>query len=506
MAAGPPGGSIRDPRRPVNDVFDWLSADAERVIETSCAWVFLTGERALKLKKPVDYGFLDFTTPQKRRWALERELAFNRVTAPEIYQAVRRVTRDAGSLTFDGPGEAVDYVLQMRAFDPADVLSEQPEAVDGALADRLGRTIARFQSAAEVRPEGGGVKALGFTIRTNHENLRTVAAELGAAEVEQLIAATDAAFAAAGPLLERRRAEGFARRCHGDLHLGNILLQAGEPVLFDCIEFNDLLSEIDVLYDVAFTVMDLGFRGRAEAANRLLSAYLDEAARSFPPDLWDGLSALPLMLSARAGVRAHVTANQGETGLARAYLAAALRHLEPAPATLTAIGGLSGTGKTTLARMIAPALGRAPGAVILRSDEIRKRLMGVDPLERLPPAAYDAEIGERVYAELLSLARRVLATGQSVVLDAVFLRLGEREAAAALARELSVPFRGVWLQGPAAVLRGRLAARQGDASDAGPATLETQLAHDAGRIDWDIFDATDLPAAAARITGADPRN
>ncbi|MEJ0067234.1 MAG: phosphotransferase [Caulobacteraceae bacterium] len=168
------------------------------------------------------------------------------------------------------------------------MLSEQPQRVDGALAEALGRTIARFQAKAEVRPQGGGVKALGYTIRTNAANLRALTQKLGVQAVEDGIAATDAAFAAVSPLLERRRAEGFARRCHGDLHLANILLEDGKPVLFDCIEFNDLLSEIDVLYDVAFLIMDLAFRGRGEAANRVLNAYLDEAARHFPPDLWDG--------------------------------------------------------------------------------------------------------------------------------------------------------------------------------------------------------------------------
>jgi aminoglycoside phosphotransferase family enzyme/predicted kinase len=480
-------------------VFDWLSAGADRVIETSCAWVFLTGEWALKLKKPVDYGFLDFSTPGKRRWAIERELAFNRVTAPAIYRAVHRVTESGGELALDGDGETLDYVLEMRAFDPAAVLSEQPERVHGALAEGLGRTIARFQAEAAANPDGGGVKALGFTIRTNADNLRDFADQLGAEGVEQVIAATDAAFAVAAPLLERRRAEGFARHCHGDLHLGNILLEDGAPVLFDCIEFNDLLSEIDVLYDAAFTMMDLGFRGRTEAANRLLNGYLDEVARAFPANLWDGLAALPLMLAARAGVRTHVTANQGDLGAARAYLAAAAAHLTPQAPTLTAIGGLSGTGKTTLARQLAPKLCRAPGAAVLRSDEVRKRLTGVGPLDKLPPSAYEPQMSGRVYGEMFAATRRVLAAGHSVVLDAVFLRPDERQGAAAVAAEIGVPFRGLWLQGAPDMLAERLGARTGDASDAGPATLEEQLGRDPGPVDWEIVDASDLAGAAARF-------
>jgi len=211
------------------------------------------------------------------------------------------------------------------------------------------------------------------------------------------------------------------------------------------------------------------------------------------------LAALPLMQSARASVRAHVTANQGELEAARAYLAAAARHLAPPPPTLTAIGGLSGTGKTTLARQIAPRLGGAPGAVILRSDEIRKRLAGVPPTERLPPEAYGPGTSARVYDEMMVIARRVLAAGRAVVLDAVFLRPEEREAAAQIGVDAGVPFQGAWLQGQAPMLAERLAARAGDASDAGPATLEDQLTRDPGRIDWAILDADDLGAAAARL-------
>jgi uncharacterized protein len=486
--------------RRIVSVHDWLAVRAERVIETSCAWVFLEGKRALKVKKPVDYGFLDFSTLEKRRWAIERELRFNQATAPDIYRAVRNITREADGFALDGEGKMVEVALEMRRFDPDAVLSQHPDDVDDALAETLGRTIARFHARAEVRPEGGGVKALGYTIRTNAEHLRAMSGVLGVEAVEAVVAVTDKAFAAASPLLELRRAQGFGRRCHGDLHLGNILLENGAPVLFDCIEFNDLLSEIDVLYDVAFLIMDLWFRGRREPANRVLNAYLDEAARAFPHALWDGLALLPLLLATRALVRAHVTANQGEPGAARAYLAAATDHLKPPPARLIAIGGLSGTGKTTLARRVAPDLGGAPGAVILRSDEIRKRLAGVGPLDRIRRGSYTSRRSAETYGEMFRLAGRLLDAGRTVVLDAVFLGSDLRAAAEGLALEAGVPFHGMWLEGQADQLRARLDARRGDASDADAAVLEEQLTRDVGPITWTIADAGDLATAARLLT------
>ena len=483
----------------------WLAEGADEVIDTSCAHVFLRGEVALKVKRPVDFGFLDFSTLEKRRWALERELKFNKATAPDIYRALRRVTRAAGGgLELDGSGETVDFALEMRRFDPKAVLSEQPQALTGDLAETLGRTIARAHIGARVTPEGGGIKALGYTIRTNSEHLRALADRLGPDAVERVVTGTDAAFAALGPLLEARRAAGFARQSHGDLHLGNILLENGAPIPFDCIEFNDLLSEIDTLYDLAFLIMDLCFRDRADAANRVLNAYLDEAARGMPEGLLAGLAALPLMLSARASVRAHVAAYQGEIELARAYLAAAEAHLKPAPPVLMALGGVSGTGKTTLARRVAPRIGAAPGAVILRSDEVRKRLLGFGPTQAAPTEAYSREDMRKPYAAMLDEAEIALKAGRSVILDATYLDPADRTAAQALAARLGVTFDGVWLTAPQAVLEARVAARRGDASDATVPVLREQLARDVGPLAWRQVDATETSAAADSILAPSP--
>jgi aminoglycoside phosphotransferase family enzyme/predicted kinase len=480
---------------PQEEAGAWLAGRSEQVIETALARVFLTQGAAYKQKRAVDFDYVDFTTPARRLWALERELAFNRATAPDIYRALRRITRRPdGGLEFDGPGEVLDQVLEMRRFADGAVLSTCPEAMDGEMAEALGREIARIHAEAPIRDVSG----LAYTVPSNAHVLTELAAELGEAETARLIAATEAEHERRRALLEARAGQGFSRRCHGDLHLGNILLEAGRPVLFDCIEFNDALSDIDVLYDLAFLLMDLDFRGRREPAVRVLSAYLDEGARRFPASLWEGLQALPLMLSVRAAVRAHVSAHSGDAALGRRYLAAALAQLEPAAPILAAVGGRSGSGKSSLSRKIAPSLGAAPGAVVLRSDAIRKRWAGLSPTEPAPPAAYTADADAAVFEALFATAETLLRAGRAVVLDATFLRPELRERAESVARSAGAPFHGIWLDAPAVVLEARVAARRGDASDADLAVLRSQLARDPGPMRWAVIDAAQTIEAAAR--------
>jgi aminoglycoside phosphotransferase family enzyme/predicted kinase len=486
------------------EVAAWLAGGSERVIETALARVFLTRETAFKQKRRVNPGYVDFTTAETRLWALERELAFNRPAAPDIYRAVRRVTRRAdGGLELDGPGATVDHLLEMRRFPDEAVLAARPQAVDGDLAEGLGRAIARFHAQAPRREASG----LGFTVSSNARLLRALATDLGRPQVDRLEAATDAEFARLAPLLSGRAAQGFSRRCHGDLHLGNILVEAGRPVLFDCIEFNDAISDIDVLYDLAFLLMDLAFRGREDAAVRVLSAWLDEAARSFPETIWDGLAALPLMLSVRAAVRTHVQAHSGDLAGARAYLAAAIGHLSPPPPVLAAVGGLSGSGKSTFARAVAPGLGASPGAVVLRTDEIRKRLLGVAATEPVGREAYTAAFYAQVYDTLFAEAERMLRAGRAVVLDATFTDPGLRARAEALAARCGAPFAGAWLEVPVRVMEARVAARTGDASDANLEVLHAQIAAlDRAAVTWTPVDAAqEVAAAAAAWRARQPR-
>ncbi|HZZ31324.1 MAG TPA: AAA family ATPase [Phenylobacterium sp.] len=473
---------------------------SERAIETACARIFLAGGVAWKLKRNVDLGYVDFSTRERRKWALDRELEFNRDAAPDIYRRVRAITAKPGEdFAWEGDGEIVEYALEMRRFDDSAVLSNDPGAIDGAMAEALGRTIAGFHAKAPLRPEGGW-SALAFTVGSNAHLLRDLTDGLDHHRVELLVARTAEELARQKHLLEARRDQGFSRRCHGDLHLGNILVEDGKPILFDCIEFNDLLSDLDVQYDLAFLLMDLDFRGRRGAGMRVLSAYLDAAARSFPDQLWAGLKALPLMLSVRAAVRAHVSAHAGDLALSRAYVEAAIAHLSPPPPVLAAVGGFSGTGKTTFSRAIAPALGASPGAIVLRTDEARKRLAGAGPLERLPPEIYTPEFYARVYDLVFDTARRLLKAGRAVVLDATFAEPALRARAEALAAECAVAFHGAWLQAPVAVLEARVGGRAGDASDATVQVLHDQIArHGGDSVGWMKVDATaPIGEAAAR--------
>jgi hypothetical protein len=483
---------------PEAELVAWLKAQSERMIETACARVFLAGDAAWKVKRNADLGYVDFRTLERRKWALDRELAFNQAAAPDIYRAVRTITREAdGGFAWAGAGEAVDYALEMRRFDDGAVLAADPSAIDGDLAEALGRMIARLHAAAPLRPQGG-YSSLAFTTGSNARLFAELADRLDPGRIAAMIALTEAELSRQRPLLEARAAQGFARRCHGDLHLANILVEDGRPVLFDCIEFNDLLSDLDVQFDLAFLLMDLDFRGRRDAAVRVLSAYLDEAARHFPPQLWEGLAALPLMLSIRAAVRTHVTAHGGEADTARAYLEAAIGHLSPPPPVLAAVGGFSGTGKTTFARAVAAGLGRAPGAVVLRTDEARKRLAGAGPVDRLARETYTPEFYARAYETVFDTARAVLKAGQAVVLDATFTEPALRARAEALAAECGVPFRGAWLEAPVAVLEARVVARTGDASDATLEVLHDQIARYGGQaVGWARVDATAATATAA---------
>jgi aminoglycoside phosphotransferase family enzyme/predicted kinase len=476
-------------------------APVER-IETHAAIVFLAGERAFKIKRPVRYSFLDFTSLAQREATLRHEFELNRRTAPELYRRVVPIVRASdGVLRLGGEGEPVEWALEMARFpDEArlDRVAERGE-LDAALAEALGREVFRFHADLEPLTDAGGAAAMREVAAGNAEDLRRLVPETFAREaVERLLAATDARLEAASALLDRRRAEGFVRFCHGDLHLENLVLQGGRPVPFDCVEFNDAFAKIDVWYDLAYLLMDLLWRDLPLAAHRCFQAYLDAGG-----DLV-GVGLLPLFLAVRATVRAKVegfAANLAEAAedsarlrtLARSYLDLAARLLDPPGPRLVAVGGLSGTGKTTLARLLAPDIGSPPGAVILRSDLVRKELMGVAPTERLPEAAYRSRVGAQVYAELHARAADLLRAGHCVIVDAVSGAPKQKAALAEVARAAGVPFTGLWLEAPLAELKQRVDRRTGDASDADSAVVRRQARGHLGAGGWRTVDARGAP-------------
>jgi aminoglycoside phosphotransferase family enzyme/predicted kinase len=481
------------------------------IIETHASLVFLAGKCVFKLKRAVKYPYLDFSTPELRRAACTAELKLNRRTAPQLYLEIRAVSRGPdGNIRWgrrDGDpgsaGEPLDFVVVMRRFDQHDLLENLAVAggLSAALMHALTAHIVSFHEKAEHRLDRGGAAAMTEVTETNIRVLRdSRAACFSAAQVDRLESGLYGELARRARLLDERRQAGKVRRVHGDLHLRNICLVDGQPLLFDCVDFSEELASIDVLYDLAFLLMDLDHRRHQDVANLVLNRYLDLTEED------EGLTLMPLFLALRAVIRAHVTATMAEHGWgsgdapaafaeARRYLDEAETALLPRPARLVAVGGFSGSGKSALAAALAPELGRKPGARILRSDVLRKLRFGTEPERPLPPEAYTAEVNALVYRDLCARAAVALRAGYSVVIDAVALRGAERNSFAAVAAAAGVSFTGLWLEAPAQTMLARLGARRGDASDASREVLAQQLSRDPGAIDWARIDAGDAPDA-----------
>jgi aminoglycoside phosphotransferase family enzyme/predicted kinase len=471
-----------------------------RRIDTHAASVFLAGERALKVKRAVRFPFLDYSTLEKRKRACEAEIEVNRPFAPTIYRGVTAITQaQDGGLALGGNGVPVEWAVEMRRFDEAQTLDHLAAAhrIDAALADALGRAVA--DAHRSMRPIDGGawIAAVGSYIDEHRDAFLAAPDVLAADAVKDFEAAQRAAYRRILPLLRERSRLGFIRRIHGDLHLGNIVLIDGKPVAFDAIEFSDIIAAGDLLYDLAFLLMDLIARDLRGVPDIVLNRYLTEA---HDPSHLDALAALPFLLSMRAAIRAKVVLaryHQVETearkplaGETRAYFALAQRLIAPPPPRLVAIGGLSGTGKSALARALAPALLPEPGAVVVRSDVERKALYGVSETEKLPPEAYAREVTKRVYAVLTARAARIVRAGHSAIVDAVFSHPDERATIVAAAQAAGVAFRGLFLTAPLSVRTARIGTRAADASDADAAVAAAQETYELGPLEWPTVDAS----------------
>jgi hypothetical protein len=466
-------------------------------VETHGAMIFLLPDRVLKLKRDVAYSFMDFGTPEKRRAACLNEVALNRRTAPDLYCGTLPIVADGdgGDLYFGPPDtwpeNAVETVLTMRRFDNtlADVSPSDEELTE------LAEAVASFhEQETPLTGHGGGAAMAGiqegnlvFLDRDGH---------VDPGLCDALGRAARAMLDRVAPRIDRRAADGAVRHCHGDLHLANVCRWHEHPVPFDCIEFNDSFAQIDTLYDLAFLLMDLDRSGRRDGAGLVLNRYLE-----IRPDEIGALDLLPLYLSMRAQVR-------GKVGLAAAdladdeaaarqrseavdFLTRALEYLSPAPPMLVAVGGPSGSGKSTLARRLAPHIGPAPGAFIARSDAIRKHLYGDGALtDALPKSAYSTAASVATYAEMEHRCATALGAGHAAIADATFTHANSRARMIPLAAAGKCRFVGFWLDLDLETAKSRVAARQGDASDADIRVVEAQFRSGWGRIDWHRIDAT----------------
>lgn len=461
-------------------------------VQTHISFVFLGPDQVWKLKKSVRLPFLDFTGIEARHRFCARELALNAPAARGLYRDIVPVTRAGdGTLSLNGTGDIVDWVVRMARVPAGDFLDARiganglPPPMLDAIADAVAAHHLSLPAIPDLVP--GMMAIADGNVRSAH------AAGLPPDRVRAWQEAMRTGLDARRDWMNARARDGFIRRCHGDLHLGNLCLWQGRPTLFDALEFDEALARIDTAYDLAFLLMDLEHRLDRAAANRVLNRYV---ARTGDANLVHGL---PVFLSMRAMIKAHVAATQGRAAEGLEYLESAEACLAPRPPVVAAVGGLPGTGKSTLARALAPHLGPAPGALVPRSDEIRKRQHGTAPEQRLPPTAYTPDKSAAVFQTLTDEAETAAHGGHAVIVDATFLSLDHRAAIEQAAVRAGVPFVGIWLTAPHDLLEQRIAARTGDASDATAAVLHAAIPNDPGPGGWHAVSAVDGAAALALV-------
>jgi uncharacterized protein len=451
------------------------------LVQTHVSNVFLTGEYAYKLKKPVNFGFLDFSTLAQRQHFLAEEIRLNQPLAASIYLEVLPITQSDDQLVLGGTGEVVEWVLKMRQFPQEDLfinLFESGKLTEADL-EELGKIVAEFHARTLTNDY---IKSFGEIERLRQsidENYQQTAKYIGIAQTQEQYAATqeftDNFFLSREALLQQRRDDNKIRECHGDLHLRNICKWEGKIQLFDRIEFNEPFRFVDVMYDVAFTVMDLEARGRKDLGNAFLNTYAERTGD------WEGLQVLPLYLSRQAYVRAKVTSfllddpaipaqdQEAARQIAAAYYRLAWAYTQPHRGKLTLMSGLSGVGKSTVAKYLA----RKDNAIQIRSDAVRKHLAGIPLDHQGGQAIYTTAMSQQTYARMLELAGYLLQQGFQVILDGRYDLVVSRNAARDLARSFDVPLEIVYCTAPLETIESRLVRRSNDISDA-TADLLTQ--------------------------------
>ena len=460
-----------------------------RIIETHISWVVLTGPFAYKIKKPVQYDFLDASTLERRRELCREELRLNRRLAPDLYVDVIPLAREGGQLKVGGRGPAVEYAVRMREFDPAQDLATQLEEGKVWVSDvrMLAVTIAEFHRHAAATAAQGPLGDVASIRDQVVDNLVVLERHLEKAEDIDAIRRLDdwlqRSLAESRLLMVLRKRDGAVRECHGDLHAHNIIRWRHQWTPFDCIEFNPDLRWIDVMSDVAFLFMDLVAHRRRDLAHAFLARYLEETGD------YGGLRLLPLYAVYRALVRAKVDSlaaqcapaeNAGELRARRTRrLSVALELIRDRLPALLITHGVTACGKSWLSERLIPEI----HAVRVRSDLERKRLAGIEPLEAsgsgIGENLYAAAVTERLYARLRDCAESALASGLKVIVDGSFLGAAQREQFRQLAAQQNVPFLILSCHASTATLHARLDDRRRfrvDPSEATRAVLDHQLA------------------------------
>ena len=455
-----------------------------QLIQTHVSYVFLTGDYAYKVKKPVNFGFLDFSSLEKRHHFCLEELRMNQPIAPEIYLEVLPITQVDNAYILGDASQPVEYALKMCQF-PQDALFIQMFE-RGTLSEihmeELGRIVARFHAEATTNDY---IRSFGEVSKIREafdENYQQTEKYIGGPQTQQQYeetkSFTDTFFQEQQDLFVTRREHDRIRECHGDLHLRNICLWHDKIQLFDRIEFNEPFRFVDVMYDVAFAVMDLEARGRKDLGNAFLNTYIEQTGD------WEGLQVLPLYLSRQAYVRAKVNsfllddpgvpedAKQEAAAVASDCYRLAWEYTKTNQGQLILMSGLSGSGKSTVARYLARRL----GAIHLRSDAVRKHLAGIPLDEKGDEQLYSSEMSQKTYERLLELGLMLTERGFPVILDAKYDRQALRQDAIARAQTHDLPVKIIHCTAPEEVLRDRLSSRTGDVSDATADLLAQQLA------------------------------
>jgi len=449
------------------------------IIQTHASIIFLTGDYVYKVKKPVNYNFLDFSTLEKRKYYLEQELELNTKVAANIYLEVLSINEEQGSISLNGEGKVIEYILKMNQFPQECLLSkifERGELTEKAI-ESLAEKVAQFHRKAVSNSyitQFGNLEVIKQAFDENYQQTeKYINFVQTQKQYDETKAYTDKFFAEHRDWLEERQIKGMIRECHGDLHLNNICQWQGEIQLFDRIEFNESFRFVDVMYDLAFTAMDLTARGREDFANLFVNTYLEQTAD------WEGLKVLPLYLTRQAYVRAKVNSFllDGDTfsekikADAQDYYQLAWQYTQPQKPRLILMSGFSASGKSTIGKVIAKNL----NAIQIRSDAVRKHLAGIDLNQTGSLDIYSLEMSQKTFARLAELARILITLGYPVILDARYDKYAWREPLLTYAQNLKIPFHIVHCHAPIEVLKQRIAARKGDISDATIEVLNAQI-------------------------------